>query len=270
MVRLVRDLMSPGVMTCSPSASIGKVARMLAERRVHSLFVADPTGKPMGVITDFDLLAGEWLSADPESLLVMRRMTAGELMSTPVATIEADRPANEACQRMNDEAIRRLLVLEKGRPVGVISVSDFIRELALSIPVGRNLVGDVMSDAYLVCRDKTPVKAAAKALSDTGWRSVIVVNANGEPLGIFSGMDLIGFTNVCDIPAEMLVTELMHPALSINMDATLQEAAKIMIENHHHRLLVIDSEAPASMPLGVISSYDIVVEMARPDSIWQQ
>jgi hypothetical protein len=40
----------------------------------------------MGVITDFDLLAGEWLSADRQSLSAMRKMTAGELMSSPVDT----------------------------------------------------------------------------------------------------------------------------------------------------------------------------------------
>jgi CBS domain-containing protein len=41
-----------------------------------------------------------------------------------------------------------------------------------------------------------------------------------------------------------------------------------MIENHHHRLVVVDPEHPQSMPLGVISSYDIVNEMAQPGSVW--
>jgi CBS domain-containing protein len=54
------------------------------------------------------------------------------------------------------------------------------------------------------------------------------------------------------------------------MDASLREAAQLMIENHHHRLLVLDSGDPDAMPLGVISTYDIVVEMARPGSVWQQ
>jgi hypothetical protein len=41
-----------------------------------------------------------------------------------------------------------------------------------------------------------------------------------------------------------------------------------MIENHHHRLVVVDPEHPEAMPLGVISSYNIVSEMAQPGSIW--
>jgi CBS domain-containing protein len=61
----------------------------------------------------------------------------------------------------------------------------------------------------------------------------------------------------------------MHPPLTIPIDASLHEAAKLMIDNHHHRILVIDPEHIDSLPLGVISSFDIVSEMARPDSVWQ-
>jgi len=146
MNRLVRDLMHPGIMTCRPDASLGQVARMLAERRVHSLFVVDRNNKPIGVITDYDILAGEWLSGDAESLIAMRGMTAGELMSSPVETINADDRASEAARRMREEGIRRLLVCDKGKPVGVISISNFLVVLAESAPIGRDTVGAVMSD----------------------------------------------------------------------------------------------------------------------------
>jgi CBS domain-containing protein len=57
--------------------------------------------------------------------------------------------------------------------------------------------------------------------------------------------------------------------LTIEVSATLQQAAEKMIANHYHRLVVIDPDEPDSMPLGMISSFDIVAEMARPDSVWQ-
>jgi CBS domain-containing protein len=243
---------------------------MLADRHVHALFVTGLNGAVAGVITDFDLLAGEWLSADPESLATLRRMTAGELMSTPVAAIQAEAPAAEAAQRMRAEVIRRLLVLDNGKPVGVISVSDFIRDLASQAHSGRETVDQVMSDAMLVCRDKTPVTSAAKAMAETGWRSVLVVNAAGKPLGVFSGLDLLKYCGAGGCPETTVVTEVMHPALTIEMTATLQEAASKMIENHHHRLIVVDPQEPDSVPMGVISSFDIVAAMAHPDSPWQQ
>lgn len=266
----VRDLMHSGVVRCDPDISLGKVARMLAEHHVHSLFIFNDEQLPIGVITDYDVMAGEWLSGDPESLEVMREMTAKELMSSPVEMIEADTPASEAAQRMLAGGIRRLLVIEKQQPIGVISVSDFLADIVSKTTMRREYVSDVMSDAYLVCRGKTPVTAAARAMIESGWRSVVVADAHGKPLGVFSGLDLLSFSDLDRIPDSMLVTEVMHAPLTIRMDATLHEAAKMMIDNHHHRILVIDPEHVDSLPLGVISSFDIVSEMARPDSVWQR
>ena len=267
---MVRDLMHPGVVRCEPENSLGKVARLLAEHHVHSLFIFNEEQLPIGVITDFDVLAGEWLSGDAASLAVLKNMTARELMSSPVEMIDAHTPADEAASRMQQNTIRRLLVVENDLPVGVISVSDFLSDLASKAVVRRELVSDVMSDAYLVCRGKTAVTAAARAMTESGWRSVVVVDPHGKPLGIFSGLDLLSFSGQARIPDTVLVTEVMHEPLTISMDATLQEAAQMMIDNHHHRILVIDPTHEDSLPLGVISSFDIVSEMARPDSVWQQ
>lgn len=268
MTKLIRDLMHPGVITCRPDASLGQVAVMLYQHHVHALIVADRDGRPLGLISDFDLLAGEWLSGDPEGLDVMRTMTAGELMSTPVNTIEADALVSEAARRMREEEIHRLLVVDGGQPVGVVSISDFVASLAETAPVKRETVADVMSDAMLVCRDKTPVTLAARTMTQAGWRSVLVVNAMGRPLGVVSGLDLLAFCEEEDC-GDVTVSEVMHPALTIHMSANLREAADKMIEHHHHRLVVVDPDQPEAMPLGIISSYDIIAEMARPGSVWQ-
>ena len=268
MTGLVRDFMHPGVITCRPDATLGQVAVMLTQHHVHALIVADRDGRPLGIISDFDLLAGEWLSADPESLDVMRTMTAGELMSTPVDTIDADTLFSEAARRMREEQIHRLLVTENGQPVGMISISDFVAGLAQRAPVKRETVADVMSDAMLVCRDRTPVTAAARAMTEAGYRSVLVVNAKGKPLGVVGGLDLLAFCEEAECK-DVIVADVMHPALTIHMSASLREAADKMIKRHHHRLVVVDPDDAESMPLGIISSFDIVAEMARPGSVWQ-
>lgn len=269
MTKLVRDYMHPGLLTCRPDATLGQVAVMLTQHHVHGLIVADRDKRLLGVITDFDLMAGEWLSKDPQSLEVMRKMTAGELMSTPVDTIEADAPAKDAAKIMREKVIRRVVVTEKGKPVGVISVSDIIASVADTSPVDRHTVGDVMSDAMLICRERTPLTSVARSMTSARWRSVLVVNSTGKPLGVVSGLDMLAACELDDC-SDRLVTEVMHPALTITIDATLQEAASKMIEHHHHRLVVIDPEDPESIPLGIISSFDIVGEMARAGSVWQQ
>jgi CBS domain-containing protein len=126
-----------------------------------------------------------------------------------------------------------------------------------------------MSDAILVCRDKTPLASAARTMTEAGWRSVLVVDAKGKPEGVVSGKDLLPYVEN-GIPEELTVRDIMHPALTIDINARLREAAELMIHEHHHRLVVVDKDDPQAFPLGIISSFDIVAEMARPGSIWQK
>jgi CBS domain-containing protein len=241
----------------------------LTQRHVHALIVVDKENLPQGIISDFDLLAGEWLSSEPQGLATMRKITAGELMSSPIEAVEANIPLKIAANILIEKDIQRLLVTEKGIPVGIVSTSDFVSSIARDEKPQRKTVADVMSDAILVCRDKTPLASAARTMTQAGWRSVLVVDSKGRPEGVVSGKDLIPFVKN-GIDDKLNVSDIMHPPLTIDFHAPLQEAANLMIQKHHHRLVVIDQDDPQAFPLGIISSYDIVAEMAKPDSIWQK
>jgi CBS domain-containing protein len=268
MTKPVRELMHPGLITCTMDTPIGQAAMLLMRHRVHALAVTDRDGRPVGLLSDFDLLAGEWLSADRESLEAMRRMTAGELMSTPLNTIEAGSTASEAAQRMRREGFHRLIVTDNGRPLGVISISDLVAYLASQEPARRQTVSDVMSHAILVCREETPVREVARTMTDSRYRSVLVLDGAGRPRGVVSGWDLLDCLDG-ESPSERSAAQVMHPALTIHPQASLREAADRMIEHHYHRLVVVDPDRPEAVPLGILSSYDIVNEMARPGSVWQ-
>lgn len=269
MASLVRELMHPGLITCRPDAPLGQVAVLLDQHHVHALIVADRDGRPLGMITDFDLLAAEWLSTDQESLEAMRRMTAGELMTFPIDSIEAGAEVCDAAARMRQEGISRLLVEDRDKPVGVISVSDFVASLVEARPIERRSVADVMSRAMLVCRENTPVAYVARAMTDAGYRSVLVVTPNGRPVGMVSGADLLPFCGDEDA-YKSTAAQVMHELLTISPSASLREAADAMIDHHHHRLVVVDEQQPDSIPLGVISTYDIVGMMAQPGSVWRR
>jgi CBS domain-containing protein len=229
----------------------------------------DEDGNPLGIISDFDLLAGEWLSSDAKSFNTMRTLTASDLMSHPVDSVETNIALADAVHMLIDKDISRLLVTDQGKAIGVISISDFVASIAGSQNTKRGMVGDVMSDAILVCRGKTPLSVAARAMTSTGWRSVLVVDAKGKTLGVISGRDLVQFVGK-DIDPQQTVRDIMHTALTIDINASLREAADKMIQNHHHRLVVMDTDDPDAFPLGVISTFDIVAEMANPDSVWQK
>jgi CBS domain-containing protein len=125
--KLVRDVMHRGVIVCWPDESILDVARRLREYSISAIFVLDESGRAEGVISQTDLarvfVQGDW-----------QRRNAVEIMTSDVVTITGDIPLDVATQIMLDKHIHRLLIVQGGRtpnrPVGVLSMSDVVRELA--------------------------------------------------------------------------------------------------------------------------------------------
>jgi CBS domain-containing protein len=270
MTHTINDLMHKGLITCSPETSLGRVAALLTNHHVHALVVAEEAGHPLGIISDFDLLAAEWLSVDEESLNTMRTLTARDLMTSPIESVNVNTSVNDASKRMADKAIHRMLVVEDGKPLGVISISDLVAGIAAQEAIKRETVGDVMSDTFLVCREDNTVLSAARTMTQAGWRSIIVVNSRGKLQGVITGHDLVSLAGTT-VDENLTVSELMNRNLiTTDIHSSLQEAADIMIQHHCHRLIVVDQSDPDRFPLGVISSFDIVSAMARPGSIWQR
>src|SRR5713226_2742304 len=103
MNKLVRDLMRPNLITCPAGTSLSDAVTMLARYRIHALIVSDPAGLALGVLSDFDILAGEWLAAGEGSLAAMRRVPVGELMRAHVPAVDVDASASDAAERMRAE-----------------------------------------------------------------------------------------------------------------------------------------------------------------------
>jgi CBS domain-containing protein len=261
----IAELMSSPVITCGGDATLGDVATLLLEHRIHGVFVSDEREKPAGVVSDSDLLAGEWLATDEESLDTMRAFTAQDLMTTPPVTIAAEADVAEAAHRMRSEQLARLLVTGAEGAVGVVTVSDLVALLAH--PAARGTIGDVMTRGIVVCRDDTTAGQAARAMTDRRSRALIVVSARGRALGVVTGGDLLPLveTRASDTP----LTQLMHEPLTISPDATLREAADSMLKHVVHRLVVVDPLAPDAIPLGIVSTADVVAEMGASGSVWR-
>jgi CBS domain-containing protein len=262
----VAELMKFGLITVRPEARLGEVARTLLQQRIHAALVAEPGGPPLGIVSDVDLLAGEWLAGDARALDTLRRLTAREMMSTPVWTIEAAASAEAAIARMRDQKVHRLVVLRDGQACGVVSVSDFVGRMGRPA-AGRANVGEAMSRGIVVCRQDTPLPALARAMTERRSRSVVVVGPGGQPLGVVAGVDLLAAWPGDESTAT--AADFMRPPVTIGPEASLSDAADLMYRHHIHRLVVVDPAQPDAMPLGLISTSDIMAVMAAPGSAWQ-
>ena len=264
MSKRVRDLMRPSLITCPPSTTLGDAAALMARHNIHALVVADAAGLAIGVVSDVDLLAAKWLIGDPAATDARRGLTAGELMTKPVAAIDGDSPAIEAAERMGRERLHRLVVTELERPVGIIAISDLVRDLAPQNGEHQT-VEQAMSSGIVACREHTTISAAARAMRERRSRTVVVVNAQGRPLGVVTGFDLLPFCDGGD--AGQPISGLMHAPITIAPTASLRQAAELMLQRRIHRLLVVDPSETDAMPLGLISTSDIIAEIAAPGAV---
>ena len=122
----VRAVMHEGVLTCGRDESLATVARLMAAHRVHSIVVTDvPSQAPSlwGVVSDLDLVAAA-------SVRDLEEQVAGAAAATPALMIAPDDTLQRAAQLMVEHALAHLVVVEGGRPVGVISTLDVADALA--------------------------------------------------------------------------------------------------------------------------------------------
>ena len=128
MTTLVRDVMHRGVITCWADEPLIDVTQRMQEYAINAIFVLDQSGRAEGIISQTDLARlyvkhGDW-----------QHRTADEIMTAEIVTISGDIPLEAAIQIMLDKRIHRLLIVQGGltpnRPVGVLSLSDVIREMS--------------------------------------------------------------------------------------------------------------------------------------------
>ncbi|MCL1599258.1 MAG: CBS domain-containing protein [Actinomycetia bacterium] len=118
----VRDLMTTDVVAVAPTTSVRDAARMMFRYRVSGLPVVDPDDHVLGIITEGDFLAMELERAEkgtaPE--------TVEEVMSHSVLTVEPGLEVIEAARFMHTNDVKRVLVVEDDRMVGIISRFDIV------------------------------------------------------------------------------------------------------------------------------------------------
>lgn len=122
----VSELMHTPPVTCTTTATLGEVARMMRDRNVGSVLVLDQIGYLSGIVTDRDLAVrgmGEGRSADVAVELVMTRDVA-------TTTLHAD--VSDALAIMAKHVVRRLPVVDQNdRPHGMITFDDVVRHVGV-------------------------------------------------------------------------------------------------------------------------------------------
>ncbi|HEY7489145.1 MAG TPA: CBS domain-containing protein [Streptosporangiaceae bacterium] len=122
MASKVRDIMTGSPTSVAPELDLVTVARTMRDEDIGTVLVIDGENL-QGVVTDRDLVVrGLAAGLDP------RTTTAAGICSSATVTVGPDDALDKAVELMRERAIRRLPVLENGRPVGILSIGDLAME----------------------------------------------------------------------------------------------------------------------------------------------
>jgi CBS domain-containing protein len=127
----VREVMTASPHTVSSDAPVAEAARLMAESNIGDVLIIESgTGRIEGILTDRDIAVRVAAEAkDPRATKV------GEVCTATVTSIEPTSSVEEAVRTMRREDVRRLPVVESGRPIGIVTLGD----LAVALDPGSAL-----------------------------------------------------------------------------------------------------------------------------------
>ena len=120
----VRDVMTRALISVDPTTTLYQISKMMEQGSMGSILVKKD-GVPSGIITDRDFaikVAAHGISMDTQ---------VEKIASFPLITINSNDSILDAAKTMSDKKIRKLVVTEEGKVVGIITSTDLVNKLAL-------------------------------------------------------------------------------------------------------------------------------------------
>ncbi|MFQ5999840.1 MAG: cyclic nucleotide-binding/CBS domain-containing protein [Candidatus Bathyarchaeia archaeon] len=117
----VKDIMVGEVITIGANVTVREAVRLMNNREIGCLVVVQD-GEPTGIVTERDMLKRVLVATrDP------RAVEVGEVMSRPLLFMEPEKGIEDAVKLMFEHKIKKLPVIENGRLVGLVTLTDLIR-----------------------------------------------------------------------------------------------------------------------------------------------
>ncbi len=127
----IKDLMNKNVVSLDAGRSVVDAAQSMKQRDLGNVLVTEG-GRLRGIVTDRDIVVRCLAEGkDPG------RTRLADFCTTEMVTLESDAPVDDAVRLMREKAIRRIPIMDHGKPVGVVSLGDLARERDPESALGR-------------------------------------------------------------------------------------------------------------------------------------
>jgi CBS domain-containing protein len=173
---LVREVMTTPVVTVPVRWTVKQAVHLLYERDITAAPVVDDTGRMVGIVSELDLLRGEF-EADPRAYLRL----AAEAESPPPATVEEVMSPHVVTVRENDDVLELvdLMVTTGIKSVPVVRGDDLVGVVSRRDLMGILAHGDerIRDDVYAALRD---LSAETHAVQVTVHDGVVELRGDGD------------------------------------------------------------------------------------------
>ncbi|MEU6426552.1 CBS domain-containing protein [Microbispora sp. NPDC046973] len=161
---LVREIMTTPVVTVRRTATIKQAARLLYEQDITAAPVVDAAGRMVGIVSEMDLLRGEF-GANPRAFLRPEALPTGrpsalveEVMTPRVATVGDGADTMDLVELMITTGVKSVPVLRDDELVGIVSRRDLMGLLAQ----GDERIREDVLAALRDCADTASFGAAVR------------------------------------------------------------------------------------------------------------
>ena len=211
----IRDIMTPDPKKVNLETTLDEVARLLLSSTFTGVPVVDQEGRPVGVISQGDLIykagmpvrLGLLANSDRQKVsLALEKLAskkAKEVMNRPAVTIEQDKLVTDAVNLMLKKQVKRLPVTDaEGKLVGNLSRLDVFHTILRECPdwqafkkqqitVNLRYVSDIMRRDTSTVLPDTPIEEVIRLIDCNDLQRVCVVDQEGRFLGLISDRDLL-------------------------------------------------------------------------------
>jgi CBS domain-containing protein len=123
LVRQILGIKGGGdVVTIGAGASVSDAVRLLSEKRIGAVLVADDDGTPIGILSERDIVRE--LGRRDDSCL---RDTVGDMMTKNLVSCSPEDSADSVLEKMTEGRFRHIPVMEGSALAGLISIGDVVK-----------------------------------------------------------------------------------------------------------------------------------------------
>ena len=124
LVLYAKDIVEKDFISLKPETTVRETSKIMKERGHGFVITSRPDGTPGGIVTEWDILSKVVAEGrDPSKVRLV------EIMTSEVVTVDAREGISQVAQLMTDRGIRRVVVVDDGEVIGVITAKTILARL---------------------------------------------------------------------------------------------------------------------------------------------